>query len=103
MSSGEDLLAATPRVADDAGAAAARVGRRHAVVRGDAATHAIPGDPNYSAGEFDLLMWVVATLVWSAVGGYERAIGPLADDEKERFYCDMRVLGTYFGLPADFG
>ena len=36
----------------------------------------------------------------SAVGGYERAVGPLSDDEKETFYRDMRVLGTYFGLPA---
>ena len=42
-------------------------------------------------------------LVWSAVGGYERSIAPLSDAEKESFYCDMRVLGTFFDLPADYG
>jgi uncharacterized protein (DUF2236 family) len=48
-------------------------------------------------------LWVVATLVWSAIGGYERVFGPLAGDEKERFYRDMRVLGTFFGLPVNYG
>ena len=46
--------------------------------------------------ELDLLMWVVATLVWSAVGGYERIVGPLSDDEKESFYRDMRACSGRF-------
>src|SRR5205814_4104685 len=57
---------------EQADAAAQRVARRHSTVRGDAAAHGVPGPAAYSADEIDLLMWVVATLVWSAVGGYER-------------------------------
>src|SRR3954454_3288426 len=83
----------------EANAAAKRVARRHASVRGDAAAHSVPGAPNYSAGEIDLLMWVVATLVWSSVTGYERSVGSLTDGDKKKFYADMRVLGTFFGLP----
>src|SRR5439155_6903313 len=62
---------------DEAEAAAKRVARRHASVRGDAAAHRVPGEAQYSADEIDLLMWVVATLVWSSVGGYERSIAAL--------------------------
>ena len=86
-----------------AAAAARRVARRHTTVTGDAAAHQVPGPPRYSVDELDLLMWVVATLVWSAVGGYERIVGPLADNEKENFYRDMRVFGTFFGLPREHG
>jgi uncharacterized protein (DUF2236 family) len=48
-------------------------------------------------------MWVVATLVWSAVGGYQRSVGRLSDAELDAFYRDMRTHGTFFGLPADYG
>jgi uncharacterized protein (DUF2236 family) len=89
--------------AEEARAAAAKVARRHASMRGDAAVHGVAGPPTYDAGEIELLMWVTATLVWSAVGGYERTVGPLSDDEKDRFYRDMRVLGTFFGLPTEYG
>ena len=87
----------------EAAAAARQVARRHSTVSGDAAAHQVPGPPRYSVDELDLLMWVVATLVWSAVGGYERTVGTLADDEKENFYREMRVFGTFFGLPRDYG
>src|SRR5687768_17013319 len=73
---------------EEAAAAARRVARRHSTVAGDAAAHQVPGPPRYSVDEMDLLMWVVATLVWSAVGGYERTVGTLTDDEKENFYRD---------------
>src|SRR5690349_18979878 len=61
------------------------------------------GPPRYSTNELDLLLWVVATLVWSAVGGYERAVGVLSVEDKHRFYADMRTLGTFFDLPRDYG
>lgn len=83
--------------------AARVVAGRHRKVVGDASAHAVPGAPRYSTREPDLLMWVIATLVWSAVGGYERTVAPLARDEKEAFYRDMRTLGTFFGLPTTFG
>jgi uncharacterized protein (DUF2236 family) len=88
---------------DEAAAAARRVAARHSTVRGDAAAHQVPGPATYSTDELDLLMWVVATLVWSAVGGFDRSVGWLSDDEKDAFYRDMRTLGTFFGLPRDYG
>src|SRR5687768_9412328 len=63
---------------EEAAAAARRVARRHGTVSGDAVAHQVPGPTRYSVDEMDLLMWVVATLVWSAVGGYERTVGKLA-------------------------
>jgi uncharacterized protein (DUF2236 family) len=87
----------------EARAAARRVARRHAGVKGDAAAQGLAGAATYSAGEIDLLMWVVATLVWSSVSGYERCVGPLTENDKRRFYRDMRVLGGFFGLPPDHG
>jgi len=88
---------------DEADAAARRVAGRHKAVAGDAAAHNVPGPPRYSVDELDLLMWVVATLVWSAVGGYELAVAPLTIEEKESFYRDMRVFGTFFRLPREYG
>jgi uncharacterized protein (DUF2236 family) len=88
---------------EQADQAARGVANRHARVVGDAAKHDVPGAPIYSADEIDLLMWVVATLVWSAIGGYERCVSSLTNEEKQAFYRDMRVLGTFFGLPTDYG
>jgi uncharacterized protein (DUF2236 family) len=88
---------------DEADAAAKRVARRHRVVTGDAAAHDVPGPAQYKVDELELLMWVVATLVWSAVGGYELAVARLSDDEKDAFYRDMRVFGTFFNLPREYG
>lgn len=77
--------------------------RLHSRVRGDAAGADVPGDPSYRADEIDLLMWVLATLVMSAILGYERLFDPLTPEEKQRFYNDMRRFGTYFDLPTDYG
>jgi uncharacterized protein (DUF2236 family) len=87
----------------EANAAADRVRRKHRKVAGDAAAQSVPGESRYSAGEIELLLWVVATLVWSAIQGYERTVGPLDVGEKERFYHDMRILGTFFDLPIEYG
>jgi uncharacterized protein (DUF2236 family) len=48
-------------------------------------------------------MWVLATLVFAAVDGYERVLGPLSPGEREAFYADMRRFGTYFGLVPTYG
>jgi uncharacterized protein (DUF2236 family) len=82
---------------------ASRLRKRHTLVRGDAKAANVPGDPSYRADELDLLMWVLATLVVSAILGYERVFAPLTLDEKQRFYEDMRVFGTYFDLPINYG
>jgi uncharacterized protein (DUF2236 family) len=88
---------------DRADLAARRVAAIHTSVQGDATLHQIPGPAHYSAFEPDLLMWVLATLVMSAIDGYQRSVALLTDDEKERFYQDMRTLGTFFALPTTYG
>jgi uncharacterized protein (DUF2236 family) len=82
---------------------AASLRRLHTRVRGDAAGANVPGDATYRADEIDLLMWVLATLVMSAILGYERLFGPISLEEKQSFYNDMRIFGTYFDLPTTYG
>jgi uncharacterized protein (DUF2236 family) len=88
---------------DRADVAAGAIEKLHDRVRGDAASRAVSGPAYYSAFEMDLLMWVLATLVVAALDGYERAADKLTGDEKERFYQDMRKLGTFFRLPCTYG
>jgi uncharacterized protein (DUF2236 family) len=52
------------------------------------------------------LLWVLATLVDSAIVVYERYVGALTDEEREAYWQDYRVIGGLFGLaeedmPAD--
>jgi uncharacterized protein (DUF2236 family) len=89
--------------AEEAEAAAAGVARIHERVRGDAKARNVPGPAMYSADEVDLLMWVFATMIVSAVEGYERCVGWLSEAEKDLFYRDMRGLGEYFNLPRTYG
>lgn len=77
------------------------VRRRHARVRGrlPAARAKFPEGTPYSALDPELLMWVHATLVDTALCLYERLARPLPDEEREAFYQDMRVLARVFGVP----
>lgn len=76
-------------------AAAARLERRHAAVFGtDGAGR------TYSALDPELLMWVHATLVETALVVYHEYIEPLTDDERERLYAESIVLAEAFGIPA---
>jgi uncharacterized protein (DUF2236 family) len=89
----------TRRQAD---AIARALARRHADVRGRVAEAGDDTD-SYTADDPELLMWVLATLVFAAVDGYERVLGPLSPAGREAFYVDMRRFGTYFGLPTTYG
>ncbi|HRJ70757.1 MAG TPA: oxygenase MpaB family protein [Terrimicrobiaceae bacterium] len=77
-------------------AIAAHVRRSHAKVQGE-----VP--QRYSAFSLDAQMWVLATLVQLGMESYERFIGPVTRADRESHYRDMRIFGTYFGLPEDFG
>jgi uncharacterized protein (DUF2236 family) len=99
----ETIYTLTFESPDCADLAARRVSAIHATVQGDAAAHSIPGPAHYSAAEPDLLMWVLATLVMSAIDGYERSVTRLTPSEKELFYKDMRTLGAFFALPTTYG
>src|SRR5438067_11581772 len=76
---------------ETAEAAARAVNRVHGRVRGD----------DYHALDPDLLLWVHATLVDSALATYETFVKPLPAREREVFYQESKVLGTLLGIPED--
>jgi uncharacterized protein (DUF2236 family) len=84
-----------------------RVGRRvramHAKVRGRIAEPMgpYPAGTRYDARDPQLLMWVHATLVDTALLMYERYVGPLADADKDAYYEDMKTLARVFGTPDE--
>jgi len=59
-----------------------------------------PRGAHYEANEIGALRWVYSTLVESAVMGYECAVGPLTDPEREQYYAESRTFAALFGLPA---
>ena len=55
---------------------------------------------DYHALDPDLLLWVHATLVDSALVTYETFVQPLAADEREDFYQESKLLGELLRHPA---
>ena len=72
-------------------AAARAVNQTHGRVRGE----------RYRALDPDLLLWVHATLVDSALATYETFVKPLPAREREDFYQESKVLGGLLGIPED--
>lgn len=70
-------------------AAARIVNQVHARVRGE----------GYRALDPDLLLWVHATLVDSALVTYETFVQRLRADERDRFYQEMKLVGELLGVP----
>jgi uncharacterized protein (DUF2236 family) len=58
-----------------------------------------PRGTHYEANETAALRWVFATLVESADLACACALGPMAPDERERYYADCKTLAGLFGLP----
>jgi uncharacterized protein (DUF2236 family) len=58
-----------------------------------------PAGTRYSASDPELLMWVHATLVETALAVYESWVRPLSIEEKAGYYDDMKVLAQIFGTP----
>ena len=76
----------------------------HAGVRGDVvdpAARDATGATAYRALAPELLLWVQATLIVTSVRAYERWVGPIAPDERERFWQEARTVGTRMGIPLD--
>ncbi len=71
--------------------AARIVNRRHNAVQG----------AGYSAKDPDLLMWVQATLVYSAIRAYRSFVSPLTDAEADRYYQETKEIGMLLGIPRD--
>lgn len=76
---------------DTALAAARTVNQVHARVRGR----------DYRALDPDLLLWVHATLVDSALVTYETFVRPLLAREREDFYQESKLVGELLGIPRD--
>ncbi len=77
-----------------------RVRAMHARVRGE-----LPepvgrfeaGTP-YAADDPVLLLWILATLVDSALVVFEKYVRPLSAAEKDAYWTDYKVIGRLFGL-----
>jgi uncharacterized protein (DUF2236 family) len=88
---------------DQALAAARRLYRRHATVRGTMRETVGPfaaGSP-YRANDADALRWVHATLVDTGLRVYERVQGRLPQPERDRYWAESRRLAALFGLPPE--
>jgi uncharacterized protein (DUF2236 family) len=86
---------------------AERIGRRvrsmHAKVNGriERDMGPFPAGTPYDARDPELLMWVHATLVDTALLMYRTYVGPLTPEEEESYYHDMKVLARLFGTPDE--
>jgi uncharacterized protein (DUF2236 family) len=70
--------------------------RRHERVRGRD-----DRGEEYQALDPRLLMWVHATLIDTSLLIYERYVGSLTEDERRRYYEEMKSLGEAYGIPRD--
>jgi uncharacterized protein (DUF2236 family) len=76
---------------DTALGAARAVNQVHGRVRG----------PHYRALDPDLLLWVHATLMDTALVTYETFVKQLLTHEREDFYQEFKLLGELLGIPRD--
>lgn len=79
-----------------------RVRAMHRRVRGSLAEAVgpFPAGTPYRAGDPELLLWVLYTLVDSAAVVYSRYVRPLSEAERGAFWREYRVVGRLFGLRA---
>jgi uncharacterized protein (DUF2236 family) len=84
---------------------AERVGRgvaaAHVHVRGRLPERVGPfaaGTP-YRADDPALTLWVLATLVDTALAMYDRFVGPASEADRDEFYEQMKTVGAVFGVP----
>jgi uncharacterized protein (DUF2236 family) len=84
----------------DADRATRHVRAMHRRVRGSLTRSAgpFPAGTPYRADDPELLMWILYTLVDSAIDVYRLYVGALDEDEQARFWNDYRVVGRLFGL-----
>jgi uncharacterized protein (DUF2236 family) len=80
-----------------------RLARRHAPVRGhvDEVSASPWSGRDYHAESPELLLWVHATLIDTAMHVYQSVVRPLERDEAERYWQESRVLGELVGIPRE--
>lgn len=85
---------------EDADRVTARVRAMHRRVRG-AIAHPVgpyPAGARYRADDPELLLWVLFTLVDSAVVVYRMYVGSMSREQEAALWQDYRVVGRLFGL-----
>jgi uncharacterized protein (DUF2236 family) len=84
----------------DADRVSGQVRAMHRRVRGrlKSAAGPYPAGTPYAADDPELLMWVLFTLVDSALVVYRRYVGPLSESEEAAYWDDYRQVGRLFGL-----
>jgi uncharacterized protein (DUF2236 family) len=103
-----ERLARTAKVMDtiafgsraDADRTTRRVRSMHKRVRGELALPAgrFPAGTPFAADDPELLLWVLASLVDSALVVYDRYVRSLSHAERDAYWQDYRVIGRLFGL-----
>jgi len=83
--------------------AADRIWEVHGHVKGETSEPGgrYPAGTPYDARSPELLMWVHATLVDTALLVYTRYVGKLTAAEKDRYYEEQQLLGEQFGVPRE--
>ena len=84
----------------DADRATRRVRAIHRQVRGELTQPAgrFPAGTPFAADDPELLLWVLATLVDSALVVYEHYVRSLSTAERDAYWQDYRIIGRLFGL-----
>jgi len=77
-----------------------RVRAMHRKVRGELRHDAgrFPAGTPYAADDPDLLLWILACLVDSALVVYGKYVARLSDEERDRYWQDYKLIGRLFGL-----
>lgn len=77
-----------------------RVRSMHSRVRGtlEEAAGPFPAGTPYAADDPELLLWVLATLVDSALVVYAKYVRPLTRAERATYWSEFREVGRLFGL-----
>ena len=88
---------------EEADRATRRVRAMHKRVRGELKAPAgrFPVGTPFAADDPELLLWVLATLVDSALVVYDRYVATLTEAERDAYWQDYRVVGSLFGLAGD--
>ncbi|HEX8103329.1 MAG TPA: oxygenase MpaB family protein [Solirubrobacteraceae bacterium] len=103
-----ERLARTAQVMDtigfgsiaDADRATRRVRAMHRRVRGVTSEPAgrFPAGTPYAADDPELLLWILAPLVDSALLVYQKYVRGLSRDERDEYWQDYKLIGNLFGL-----
>jgi uncharacterized protein (DUF2236 family) len=85
---------------EDADRATRRVRAMHGRVRGTLAERAgrFPAGTPYAADDPELLLWILACIVDSALVVYQKYVRRLSPAEREAYWRDYKQVGRLFGL-----